>query len=391
VPEGGDAARAGGGVGSLPARLAGTLRVVAELPRALAFAQRSAEAVARARDARIREVVEHAYRTVPFYADAMRARGMCPADVRDPAGLASLPLVERRDIQREPERFLSRARPKDAHLPLRTGGSSGAPCVVYHDPRSVLENVAHGERHRVFLRALAGKMRPRVLAIASPRGSEEELRAFVRRHALVPGRVAVAGRTLLSMADQPERVARAVRDLRPDVVFSYGSYLERLAQLLEDGAPAGGRGALPRAFVYGGDAMSAAARTRIQRCLGIRVWSTYQAVEALKIAFECTLARGLHVHADLCDVRIVDRDGRDVPDGETGDVVVSNLVNRGTVLLNYRLGDVSALVRGPCPCGSPLPLLAFPAGRLEDWLETPLGERVYSQRLRAIFTDEAEV
>jgi hypothetical protein len=47
------------------------------------------------------------------------------------------------------------------------------------------------------------------------------------------------------------------------------------------------------------------------------------------------------------------------PDPRTsGEVVVSNLVNRETVLLNYRLGDVAASLPDRCPCGRSLPLLS---------------------------------
>jgi phenylacetate-CoA ligase len=136
--------------------------------------------------------------------------------------------------------------------------------------------------------------------------------------------------------------------------------------------------------------MSPAARARIG-ALGATVWSSYQAVECLKIAFECPAGAGLHVHEDLCALRIVDRDGNDVPPGTSGEVVISNLVNRATVLLNYRLGDEATLLATRCGCGSPLPLMSFLEGRVEDWFALPSGERVYTQRLRALLTDERQI
>ena len=69
-------------------------------------------------------------------------------------------------------------------------------------------------------------------------------------------------------------------------------------------------------------------------------------------------------------------------------MILSNLVNTGTVILNYRLGDVAALVPGICPCGSTLPLLSFPLGRVEDWLPLPGGGRLHSQHLRSILGPE---
>jgi phenylacetate-CoA ligase len=61
--------------------------------------------------------------------------------------------------------------------------------------------------------------------------------------------------------------------------------------------------------------------------------------------------------------------------------VVSNLVNRATVLLNYRLSDVAAMLPDRCPCGRALPLLKLHQGRIDDWIALPSGEQLHPQRL----------
>ena len=53
--------------------------------------------------------------------------------------------------------------------------------------------------------------------------------------------------------------------------------------------------------------------------------------------------------------------------------MVSNLVNRGTVLLNYRLGDVAAKLDGRCACGRTLPMMSFLEGRSDEWILEHLG------------------
>ena len=45
-------------------------------------------------------------------------------------------------------------------------------------------------------------------------------------------------------------------------------------------------------------------------------------------------------------------------------MVISNLVNRGAVLLNYRLGDVASLSTGKCSCGRILLMLSELEGRV---------------------------
>jgi phenylacetate-CoA ligase len=50
-------------------------------------------------------------------------------------------------------------------------------------------------------------------------------------------------------------------------------------------------------------------------------------------------------------VEVLDDAGRAVPDGETGELVITNLQVEGTPLIRYRTGDVTFLVPGACPCG----------------------------------------
>jgi phenylacetate-CoA ligase len=83
------------------------------------------------------------------------------------------------------------------------------------------------------------------------------------------------------------------------------------------------------------------------------------------------------VNSDLYPVRIIDSRGRDAEPGQPGEVVLSNLVNRATVLLNYRLGDLASSVAEPCPCGRTLPLISAPVGRADQIIELPDGSEVH--------------
>jgi phenylacetate-CoA ligase len=142
---------------------------------------------------------------------------------------------------------------------------------------------------------------------------------------------------------------------------------------------------------YSSDAVPEADRRLIEEDLGIPVLGRYQAVEALKIAFQCGAGPWMHVNEDLYPVGIVDDAGRTLPDGEPGQVVISNLVNRATVLLNYRLEDRARRLPGICPCGRTLPRMSIPEGRSDDWVALPSGEVLHPQAVRSLFTDEVEV
>ena len=68
--------------------------------------------------------------------------------------------------------------------------------------------------------------------------------------------------------------------------------------------------------------------------------------------------------------------------------MISNLVNRGTVLLNYRLGDIAADLPGPCPCGRTLPMLSFLQARSTAWLDLGEGRTLHPHAARMPFRKE---
>ncbi|MFH1966120.1 MAG: hypothetical protein ABIJ42_11380 [Acidobacteriota bacterium] len=122
----------------------------------------------------------------------------------------------------------------------------------------------------------------------------------------------------------------------------------------------------PEIWVYGSDMMSYVTRKFIEKRFGCLVYSAYNMNEMGAMAFECEVRDGYHLNTDACFVRIADEDGETVPEGETGEVIISNLVNTSTVILNYRTGDRGRLSREKCPCGRTLPLLKELLGRISD-------------------------
>jgi len=337
---------------------------------------------------RVRKMVGHAYRTVPYYRETMDRLGLKSGDFRKAEDLAKLPLIEPSRLQHDPEYFTSTARPARRYLRLHTGGSTGDPRSVYHTPEAILQNAAHGERERCVLTSLVGKrFGYRETVIASPNCTAHKLQLFAKSHALMPHRLQIH-RQYISLMDPTEKNIRLINQFRPDVIQSYGSYLEILFSHLADTGEFFHR---PKVIAFSSDGLADSVRRLIQERFGIPVFSTYQANEALKLGFECERHRGLHLNVDLYPVRIVDASGQELPVGEEGEVVVSNLVNAATVLLNYRLGDIAAFLPETCRCGRSLPLLSFIPGRCDDLITLPSGRIIHPQAVRTLFTVEDQV
>lgn len=337
---------------------------------------------------RVRRMAAYACRTVPYYRETFRRLGLEPADFRDAGDLARLPVLEREAIQRDPEYFCSDAVPRGDLLRITSGGSCGAPRLVLHDPRGVFENAAHGERERSIWTAIIGRATAyRELTIAPPHSTTLKVQQYCRERGLYPRGVGIE-RQYASLLDPPETTVQHINAFKPHVLHSYGSHLAILFGHLDRTGASFHRPAL---VSYTADNLSAPVRAMIEQRFGIPVFTTYQAVEAFKIGFECERHCGLHLNIDLYPLRVVDGADRDLPRGRSGEVIVSNLVNRGMVLLNYRLGDIVTLLPDRCGCGRSLPLLSYPEGRTDDLLEFASGRIVHPQAIRSSFNEERSI
>ncbi len=329
---------------------------------------------------RVREIVRHAHGSVPFYRDAMRRAGMEPADVRDAADLARLPLVDKDAVARDPAPFESRAMAARDGLAIQSSGTTGRSRTIRWDARALFESLAAGRRHRRVLARFVGREGGyREATVVRDGAVAVQMRRFYEERSFMPPGAELS-RATLSAAQPFAALLADLNRFRPDVVRGYGSHLGTFLRWVHAGGHALVR---PKAVVYGADSMSDADRRLIEDSLGVAVLSTYQAVEALRIGFQCEERRGFHLSVDQVAVRVVDRAGREVQPGAAGDIVISPLTNRATVLLNYRLGDVVTRGRGPCACGRTLPVLERIEGRADDAIRLADGSAIHGLALIA--------
>ena len=289
---------------------------------------------------------------------------------------ASLPLISVADLQADPERFRSRQFGDQEVLTLFSNGSTGQPHRVWHDLATLYQNAGHAEREHPLWRQAVGRRRLRSVGMGSTVGSTALVRRAMRANALWPRFVRAPGPTIQAEAG-PEEWAALLNRVQPDLLLAYGAVISRLVVY----AQSGGQVVWPRVVRYSSDGISAAVRRALQDEYGVQVFSGYQAIEAFKMGFECDQHNGYHINDDLYPLRIVTEQGDDCPPGVEGEIVLCNLVNHATVLLNYRMGDLAARLTEPCPCGRHLSRISYVQGRTNDMLTDVHGRQVERIRL----------
>lgn len=82
----------------------------------------------------------------------------------------------------------------------------------------------------------------------------------------------------------------------------------------------------------------------------------------------CGVEPGGHIHEDWAIIQAIDpKTGRDVPDGEWGNLVVTTL-DRDNGLLRYDLEEAAIMDSTPCACGETT-IRGFWGGRFKDFLD----------------------
>lgn len=87
----------------------------------------------------------------------------------------------------------------------------------------------------------------------------------------------------------------------------------------------------------------------IQHGLDARIWGCFDPVPgAVVCGFSCGDTDGVHIWEEDVSVRILDQEGREVPDGEYGEIYVRFNHNPE---VEWGTGSVAKLIKEPCPCG----------------------------------------
>lgn len=131
----------------------------------------------------------------------------------------------------------------------------------------------------------------------------------------------------------------------------------------------------------------------IESAWGARMFDHSGMTEIGPMSFECREAPGgLHVIESEYIVEVIDpQTGKEVPDGQIGELVVTNLGRWGSPLIRYRTNDQVRLTRGPCACGRSFARLEGGILGRVDEMFIVRGNNVFPTAVEAVLRRFAEV
>lgn len=337
--------------------------------------------------AALRKLARHAWQHVPFYRARFAAAGISADHLRRPEDLLQLPITRRDDLHMAGRTRESIVPPLPT-LRKQTSGTTGEPLLFGYEPDSEHWRQAvklrgyHWAGYRPGDRALYfwGAPLPRRPPLATR--AKISLDHLVKRERHI--HCAQLGEKHL------RQVVRAIRRHRPAVLVCYAQAGAELARFITRNGLRNWR-TLP--VVCGAERVLPRDRADLEEAFGPAVFDTYGCREVMLIAAECEAHNGMHLSMENLIVEIlVTEDSRQRParEGETGEVVFTDLHNFAMPFIRYANGDVATA--GPtrtCSCGRTLPRIQSIQGRTSETLHDASGAPVSGLALSFLFHDIA--
>ena len=166
-----------------------------------------------------------------------------------------------------------------------------------------------------------------------------------------------------------DKQLRMMVDMESTVLCATSSYALLLAE--EIAKSIGDKIKLKKGII-GSERWGDKMRKRIANELGVKLYDIYGLTEVYGpgIAISCEHECGMHYWDDYVYIEIVDpKTGKNLPDGEIGEIVITTLHKEGAPLIRYRTHDLSRIIPGECPCGSKYPRIDVILGRTDDMVK----------------------
>jgi phenylacetate-CoA ligase len=326
----------------------------------------------------LQRLLEHAFRSVPYYRKKYREAGIELGDLRNRENFAKLPPLSREEINAHRAELCSNDQ-NQSLIPHATGGSSGLPTRFFvttesYDWRCAASARAYswsgcrvGERTLYLWGAPVGQ-------ISRFKKTKLDSYRFLRREFVVP-----------TFSQTPELWRKAFEvavRFCPEFLVGYASSLQQFAEFLLDRNLV-----IPgiRAVLAAAEPVHEATRDLAQRAFRAPLFDTYGSREFMSIAAECESHQGLHIHSENLLVE-TEQNSDETP----SEFLITDLHNYGMPFIRYRIGDVGLLNNSSCPCGRGLPVITGIDGRVLEVLRTQDGRVISPILWRHVLKDVVE-
>jgi len=310
-------------------------------------------------DVRLARLVDRIYHNNEYYRKKMQELGLEPGDIKGVDDIEKLPFTTYIDL-RDNYPFGLASVPKSELVRLQaSSGTTGKPKVAVYTRRDIdiwAEVVAR-------CMAMIGITRDDVIQVAYGYG------LFTGGLGAHYGAEYLGAMVIPMSTGNTKKLIDMMIDCEVTAIACTPSYLLHVAETLRD------QGLLDKIklkyAICGAEPWTDNMREQIESMLGIKAYDIYGLTEIVGpgVATDCEYHAGLHIWEDHFYPEIVDPVTlKQVPEGETGELVITTLTKEGMPLLRYRTKDLTSLRYEKCKCGRTMARIQRFKGRTDDMM-----------------------
>jgi phenylacetate-CoA ligase len=310
---------------------------------------------------RLQDTVRRVAQRVPFYRDKFKELGITPADIKSLDDVRRLPFTTSADLRANyPDGLLAVERDEAVRLHT-SSGTTGKPKAIFFSRKDV-DNAAELIARSLVMTGITKKD---VFQNMMSYG------LFTGGLVMHYGAEKVGCLVIPSGPGTSERQLMLMQDFRTTAVHILPSYALYFAGFLEQKGIDPRKDLSLRKACVGAEPHTEETRRRIEQIYGCDVYNSYGLTEmnGPGIAFECEHKAGLHLWEDNFILEIINPDtGEPLPEGQTGEMVLTSLKREAMPILRYRTRDITSIIPEPCKCGRTHRRFARIMGRSDDML-----------------------
>jgi phenylacetate-CoA ligase len=334
---------------------------------------------------RLQEIVKYAFDHTQYYRRVMTERGLTPASIKSLKDIEKLPVLTKQIIQNHGDELISDEYKKSELIKDASGGSTGKPTEYYKDLNR--HNIRRADiiRHDRWSGWNIGERSALIW------GAQRDLKSLQSFKEFILSRYVARIWELDAFSMTPQNMDGFVEELikiKPSMILGYANALYVFAQYMIEYHP--NHKIKLKGIISSAETLTEKKRTTIEKAFNCKVLNRYGSREVGLIASECKQQSGLHINADNVLVEVLSGE-HPMPQGERGDIVVTDFLNKGMPFIRYKLEDVGYLSVDQCQCGITLPLLGAVEGRTGDFFVGKDNTMIHGEYFTHLFYGISEV
>ncbi len=332
---------------------------------------------------RLQDTVQRVGQRVPFYRDKFKELGLTHGDIKSLDDMRRLPFTTGADLRTiYPDGMVAVDREEPVRLHT-SSGTTGKPKAIFFSRNDVNNSAELIARSLVMTGITRKDVFQNMMSYGLFTGGlvmhygAEKVGCLV-----IPAGPGTSERQLLLLQDFK---STAVHILPPSARY-FASFLE------QKGINPRKDISLRKAFV-GAEPHSEETRRRIEQAFDCDVYNSYGLTEmnGPGVAFECEHKAGLHLWEDNFILEIINpATGEPLPEGETGEMVLTTLKREAMPIIRYRTRDITSIITEPCKCGRTHRRLNRITGRSDDMLIIR-GTNIFPQQIERVLMSFPQV